>query len=85
MAKDYLSLAIRALVGSDDFAYTGEEYDSIEWIVEPTSKPTSKQVSDKIAALQKADADALASKEAQKAAILERLGLTAEEAKLLIS
>ncbi len=84
MAKDYLSLAIRALVGADDFAYTGEQYDSIEWITEPSTIPTVKQVTDKIAELQQLDANASAQKLADRAALLERLGITEEEAKLLL-
>lgn len=82
---DYLTKAIRALVGSDNFAYSGEDYATIEWITEPSKVPTAKQVSDKIAELQKIDADAAAAKDAQKQAILDRLGISAEEAKILLA
>lgn len=82
---DYLTKAIRALVGSDDFAYSGEDYATIEWITEPSKVPTTKQVSDKIAELQKIDAENAATKAAQKQAILEKLGLTAEEVAALLA
>jgi hypothetical protein len=84
MKKDYLTLAIRNLVGSDDFAYSGDSYDLIQWITEPTTIPTAKQVAEKIIELQKTDADAAAKKAADKAALLDRLGITAEEAALLV-
>ena len=82
---DYLTKAIRALVGSDDFAYSGEDYASIVWITEPTKIPTAKQVADKIAELEQADAAAIVAKQAQKQDILDRLGITAEEAKILLA
>ena len=85
MKKDYLSLAIRALVGSDDFAYTGADYDSIEWITEPSTIPTAAQVKQKIAELKQLDENQAAQKAADKAALLERLGITADEAALLLS
>jgi hypothetical protein len=84
MTKNYLALAIRDLVGSDDFAYSGESYEVLEWVTEPSTIPTSQQVSDKIAELQKIDADLIATKAARKAELLERLGITADEAALLI-
>ena len=82
--KDYLSLAIRALVGSDDFAYTGDDFESIEWITEPSTIPTVKQVSDKIVELKKIDADRAADQAARKTELLERLGITSDEAALLV-
>lgn len=82
--KDYLSLAIRALVGSDDFAYSGNDFDSIQWITEPSTIPTSSQVAAKIVELQQLDANAAEKKAAEKAALLDRLGITADEAALLL-
>jgi hypothetical protein len=84
MNKDYLSLAIRAIVGTDDFAYSGENYDSIEWITEPSTIPTAIQVAEKMIELQQMDANAAEKKAADKAALLERLGITADEAALLL-
>lgn len=84
MTKNYLALAIRDLVGSDDFAYSGETYEVIEWVTEPSTIPTAQQVSDKIIELQQIDADRVAEKAAKKAELLERLGITADEAALLV-
>jgi hypothetical protein len=85
MEKDYLTLAIRNLVGSDDFAYSGESYEEIKWVTEPSTIPKAAQVAQKIVELKEADAAGLAQKEAQKSALLERLGITADEAALLLS
>jgi hypothetical protein len=84
MKKDYLSLAIRALVGADDFAYTGETYETIQWVTAPSTIPTAAQVAQKIVELKETDAAAVAQKATEKAALLERLGITADEAALLL-
>lgn len=84
MKKDYLTLAIRNLVGSDDFAYSGETYEAIQWITEPSTIPTKTEVAKKMLELKEADAVAIADKASAKAALLERLGITADEAALLL-
>ena len=84
MKKDYLTLAIRSLVGSDNFAYSGETYEAIQWVTEPSTIPTAAQVAQKIVELKQADAISVAQKAAEKAALLERLGITADEAALLL-
>jgi len=85
MKKDYLTLAIRALVGSEDFAYTGENFEFIQWITKPSKSITNKEVTDKITELQELDSSQAMQKIADKTALLAKLGITADEAALLLS
>jgi len=77
---DYLTHAIKNLRPEAQFSYTNDDYSTIKWDVLEGSAPTQKQVTDEIARIQKNEA----AKVEAKAALLARLGVTAEEAALLI-
>ena len=83
--KDYLFKAIRELRPESEFTFKEQNYSTIEWIVLEGSAPTQKQIDDKIEEIkireiQKAEVKAVA-----KAELLDRLGITEDEAKLLLA
>lgn len=83
--KDYLHLAILKLRPNSEFSYSDRDYSTIQWNVLEGEAPTKKQIDDAIKQI-KADEIAEAEAKAQaKAELLERLGITADEAKLLLS
>jgi hypothetical protein len=86
MMKDQLFVkAIHKLRPAAEFSFTGEDYSSIVWTSLEGKAPTATEIETAIEAI-KADELAQAnSRDAQKAALLTRLGITEDEAKLLLS
>jgi hypothetical protein len=80
----YLVKAIRSLKPGSEFAFQDEDYSTIEWHVLDGDAPTAKAINDEIAKIKADEATAAKSKADAKAALLERLGITAEEAALLL-
>ena len=68
-------------LGYNEFVVRGDDYEGIEWMIVPDVIPTKEQVLAKVEELKELEA----SKPARKAAILERLGLTEEELKVVLS
>lgn len=77
---DYLVQAIRSLRPESEFSFTDNDYSTIKWDVLESDAPTAKEIDDEIKRIKASEA----SKEAAKAALLERLGITADEAALLL-
>ena len=80
-----LTKAIRLLKPNSEFSYQNGDYSTIKWDVLEGNAPTQAEID---AAIKKIEADeiAQAAKEANdKAALLTKLGITADEAKLLLS
>jgi len=83
--NNYLSLAILLLRPNAEFSFTNDDYSTIKWDVLEGNAPTQAQI---YAAIEQVKADEIteaATKAAQKAALLDRLGITADEAKLLLA
>jgi len=81
----YLTKAIRKLKPNSEFSFTDDDYSTIVWDQLEGDAPTKKEID---AAIKQIKADELteaATKAAAKAALLERLGITEDEAKLLLS
>lgn len=78
-----ISKALQILAPGAEWTLTGDDYSKIEWLSD-TAKPTAKQVADKVAELPAIELAAKETAAAEKAAILDRLGITAEEATLLL-
>jgi hypothetical protein len=81
----YLTKAIRKLKPNSEFSFTDDDYSTIVWDQLEGDAPTKKEID---AAIKQIKADELteaATKAAAKAALLERLGITDDEAKLLLS
>jgi hypothetical protein len=83
--KNYLVEAIKLLKPNAEFSITDDNYENIKWDVLDGDAPTQKQID---AAIKQIKADELteaATKAAAKSALLDRLGITEDEAKLLLS
>jgi len=82
---DYLVRAIHSLRPGSQFTISNDDYSTIVWQDLDGSAPTQSEVN---AAIEQVTADDIAAKAqtvADKAALLVRLGITADEAKLLLS
>lgn len=82
--KNYMTLAIQNLSPNSQFSYQENDYSTINWIDLIGNAPTIDQINKEIGnikslELAKAQDDSLA-----RQAILDRLGITADEAKLLL-
>lgn len=83
--KDYLSLAIFSLRPNSEFTLINNDYSTIEWHVIDGDAPTQAEIESEIARLQAAEVTDNANRAAAKAALLDRLGISSEEANLLLS
>ena len=82
--SNYLSKAIWKLKPGSEFSYNDDDYSTINWIVLDGDAPTQKQIDDAIEQIKTDEITEATAKAAQKAALLERLGITEDEAKLLL-
>lgn len=80
----YLAKAIKNLRPTSEFSYDDDDYSTINWIVLEGDAPTQKQIDDEIKRIKEAEIADAKAKDAQRKAIAERLGLTADELKVLL-
>jgi len=85
MKIDYLHKAIIYLKPNAQFSYQNNDYSTIKWDVLEGDAPTQAEIDDAIEQVKANEAQAEIEKAAKKSALLERLGITAEEATLLLS
>jgi hypothetical protein len=83
--KDYLELAIRKLRPTAEFSYNDSDYSTIKWDVLEGDAPTKAEIDAAIKQIKSEEVTKEEEAAKAKAALLERLGITAEEAKLLLS
>ena len=83
--KNYLTEAIRSLRPNSEFSFLDNDYSTVQWVVLEGDAPTQKQIDDEINRLKASEISDAAKAETDKAALLAKLGITAEEAKLLLS
>jgi len=81
----YLAKAIYKLKPTAEFSFTDEDYSTIKWDVLEGDAPTKKQIDDAIKAVKAEEAKQVETNAAAKAALLDRLGITEDEAKLFFS
>jgi len=81
----YLFKALKNLCPDAEFTFTEEDYSSITWIKNDGTPPTQKQIDDEIVKIKANEDKQAADAAAAKAALLDRLGMTSEEVKLLFS
>lgn len=77
--------AIRLIKPTSEFSYQDDDYSTIQWDVLDGEAPTQSEID---AALKKVKADEIAAEAKRvkdREALLARLGITSEEAKLLFS
>ena len=82
---DYLVRAIKSLRPTAEFSFENDDYSTINWVVLEGDAPSAKDIADEIKKIKAADIAAENDRVASKAALLERLGITADEAALLLS
>jgi hypothetical protein len=82
--KDYLILAIENLTGGAGCMVWNNDYSTVQWVDFKGTPPTQAQIDAEIERIKISEVSEEAHKVAAKAALLERLGITAEEAKLLL-
>ena len=83
--KDYLNEAIRKLKPTAEFSCIVGDYSSIKWDILEGDAPTQAEIDAAIEEVKADEIQAEATKAADKAALLERLGITEAEARLLLS
>jgi hypothetical protein len=80
-----ITAAIRHLVPNAEFSFTDNDLSTLKWDSTELTKPTITQIKAAIPIVKSAQEAEIAAKAATKAALLERLGITADEAALLLS
>jgi hypothetical protein len=82
--RNYLVEAIQSLKPNSEFHLSDNDYSTIEWDVLEGAAPTQVAVNAEIDKIKAAEIAAGADNAAAKAALLDRLGITADEAALLL-
>jgi hypothetical protein len=82
---DYLTKAIFSLRPSAQFSFINEDYSTIKWDVLDGDAPSTTEIEAAIAQVKADEIANEAQKAADKAALLTQLGITADQAKLLLS
>jgi hypothetical protein len=77
----YAQVAVNNLRPNTEWSMSGDEADGIVWITQGVKPITAKELQDEIARIKAVEAQ----QPALKAALLDRLGITADEAKLLLA
>ncbi len=85
MEKDYLSAAIQSLRPTSEFSYTNDDYLTIQWDVLEGDAPTLEEIGLEIKRLKALDIKIEKDNVKAKADLLTKLGITPEEAALLLS
>ena len=84
MNNDLIAQALVELGFNSGWVVTGDTLDGIDWIDTPTTKPTDKEIIDMIAKLPSIQDAKLAAEATKKQALLNRLGITADELKTIL-
>jgi hypothetical protein len=82
--KNYLVDAIYALCPNAEFVIHDNDYSTIQWDVLEGTAPTQAKIDAEIVKIKAQEEADKAAKAADKAALLEKLGITADEAALLL-
>jgi hypothetical protein len=83
--SEYLVKAIKSLKPGAEFSITDGDYSTIVWDILEGDAPTQAELDAEIKKIKAAEAKVEADTATAKAALLNRLGITAEEAKLLLA
>lgn len=82
--NEYLSPAIKKLKPNSEFTYINDDYSTIQWIKLEDDAPTQAEVDAAIEAIKQEEIQAKAEAETKRQALLDKLGITEEEARLLL-
>jgi hypothetical protein len=81
---NYLFLAIKKLKPNSEFSFNNNDYSTIKWDVLEGDAPTQAEIDTAIEQVKADEITEAAAKAAAKAVLLERLGITQEEAQILL-
>jgi hypothetical protein len=81
---NYLVKAIKLLKPTAEFSFTENDYSTIKWDVLEGDAPTQAEIDSAIKQVKIEEIAEMETKAAEKQALLDRLGITADEAKLLL-
>jgi hypothetical protein len=82
---NYLVKAIKKLHPTAEFSLTDNNYKTIKWDVLDGEAPTQSEIDAEIERIKSDELTEIEAKANAKQTLLERLGITEEEAKLLLS
>jgi hypothetical protein len=82
--KDYLALAIFKLQPNSQFSFENNDYSTIKWDVLDGDAPTQAEIDVAIEQVKADEITEAEAKAAQRQALLTRLGITEEEARILL-
>lgn len=80
----YLSKAIKSLHPEAEFVYYGDDYSTIIWHNIDGDAPTKDAIDNEIIRIKANEANQSALRATQRQEVLDRLGITAEEAQLIL-
>lgn len=80
-----ITRAIRELSPTAEFSFQEADLSTLDWHNSKAKRPTDKEILDQCAVVEAAIVSEAQSNAAAKAALLTRLGMTQEEANLLLS
>jgi hypothetical protein len=76
--------AIRNLRPQAEFSFDADDLTTLSWIKLDSDAPTIAEIEEEVKKVEAEDKAILSERETTKAALLERLGITADEAALLL-
>ena len=82
---NYLTKAIKNLKPTAEFSFVENDYSTIEWDFLEGKAPTQKEIDEEIKRIKENEIIETQAKATARAEIFTRLGLTAEEAAILLS
>jgi len=82
--ENYLTKAIRKLKPNSEFSYTDYDYSTIKWDVLEGTAPTQSEIDAAIVQIKADEITEAATKATARQALLTKLGITQEEAQLLL-
>jgi hypothetical protein len=80
----YLADAIKSLRPMSEFSFTDNDYSTIQWVVLEGEAPIQEEIDAEIIKIKEAEIIEAEQKATARQAVLDRLGLTAEEAQLIL-
>ena len=85
MELHYLIKSLQKLRPNENFSITENDLNSLIWVNDTVTTPSKSEIEVAIKAVKVEEKAAAEAKAAQRKAILDRLGITSEEAALLLS
>jgi len=82
--ENYLTKAIRKLKPNAEFSYTDYDYSTIKWDVLEGTAPTQSEIDAAIVQIKADEITEAATRATARQALLTKLGITQEEAQLLL-